>query len=264
MYGRVFNLNNADNATFSKETPDSLCATNYSKYQTRPYGHYSARYNGQDIEADVDYRTYVFRKPKEAGGILGGLEPYPCSNGYIYVDNRDEDYLVKDNIYKTWFTSRSYSVSSAGIAPKSFEQSGSSVVEGDDRFNSNYRSVNSAVPWIVCRKKKCGEGVGEGFKKNKIYNVRVSPSGDSTVYYLDTIGTKIYHVDGNIYREVTQNEFTEKVFDVEEGKRFAFLKDHVETCPKTGKLILPLTVDETLSSVFYRKQPELLKELVKA
>lgn len=60
------------------------------------------------------------------------------------------------------------------------------------------------------------------------------------------------------------NEFTEKVFDVEEGKRFAFLKDHVETCPKTGKLILPLTVDETLSSVFYRKQPELLKELVKA
>ena len=60
------------------------------------------------------------------------------------------------------------------------------------------------------------------------------------------------------------NEFTDKIFDVEEGKRFAFLKDHVETCPKTGKLILPLTVDETLSSVFFRKKPETLKQLVKA
>ena len=60
------------------------------------------------------------------------------------------------------------------------------------------------------------------------------------------------------------NEFTEKVFDVEEGKRFAFMKDHVETCPKTGKLILPLTVDESLSSIFYRKHPNTHKELVKA
>lgn len=211
MWGRVFNLNSADNATFSKETPDSLCSDGYSKYQTRPYGHYHARYNGQDIDADVDYRTWVFRKPTEANGILSGLEPYPCSNGFIYIDNRDEDYLVKDNIYKTWFTSRSYSVNSVGIAPKSFEQSGSSVVEGDDRFNSNYRSVNAAVPWIVCRKKKCGEGVGEGFKKNKIYNVRVSESGDSTVYYLDTLGWKNYHVEGNIYREVTAKAAQEKV-----------------------------------------------------
>lgn len=60
------------------------------------------------------------------------------------------------------------------------------------------------------------------------------------------------------------NEFTEKVFDVEEGKRFAFLKDHVETCPQTGKLILPLTVDETLSSIYFKKHPETYKELIKA
>ncbi len=60
------------------------------------------------------------------------------------------------------------------------------------------------------------------------------------------------------------NEFTDKVFDVEEGKRWAFLKDHVETCEQTGKLILPLTVDETLSSIYFRKHPETLKQLIKA
>ncbi len=60
------------------------------------------------------------------------------------------------------------------------------------------------------------------------------------------------------------NEFTENVFDVEEGKRFSFLKDHVETCPKTGKLILPLTVDENLSNIYYRKHPETHKTLITA
>ena len=48
------------------------------------------------------------------------------------------------------------------------------------------------------------------------------------------------------------NEFTEKVFEENEMKRFAFLKDHVERCPETGKLILPLTVDETISENLYR------------
>lgn len=60
------------------------------------------------------------------------------------------------------------------------------------------------------------------------------------------------------------NEFTEKVFDLEEGRRWAFLKDHVEFNKKTGKLILPLTVDETLSSVYYRKDPKVEKTLIKA
>ncbi len=60
------------------------------------------------------------------------------------------------------------------------------------------------------------------------------------------------------------NEFTDKVFDVEEGKKFAFLKEHVEVCEQTGKLILPLTVDENLSSIYFRKQPHTLKQLIKA
>ena len=60
------------------------------------------------------------------------------------------------------------------------------------------------------------------------------------------------------------NEFTEKIFDLEEGKRWAFLKDHVERHPQTGKWVLPLTVDEQLSHTFYRHSPKSEKELIKA
>ena len=59
------------------------------------------------------------------------------------------------------------------------------------------------------------------------------------------------------------NEVSDKVFDEGEYKRFAFLKDHVEKSPQTGKLILPLTVDETLSEIYYRKDPKSEKQVIK-
>ena len=58
------------------------------------------------------------------------------------------------------------------------------------------------------------------------------------------------------------NEVSDKVFDEGEYKRFAFLKDHVERS-QTGKLILPLTVDETLSEHYYRKDPKSEKQVIK-
>jgi len=60
------------------------------------------------------------------------------------------------------------------------------------------------------------------------------------------------------------NDVSDKVFDTEEYKRFAFLKDHVERCPQTDKLILPLTVEEKISQIFYRKDPNTLKTVIKA
>ena len=60
------------------------------------------------------------------------------------------------------------------------------------------------------------------------------------------------------------NEFTDKIFEQEEGKAFSFLKDHVETCPETGKLILPVIVQESVTENFYRKSPHSEKKLVKA
>lgn len=58
------------------------------------------------------------------------------------------------------------------------------------------------------------------------------------------------------------NEVTEKVFEEGEFRRMPFLKDHVEVCPETGKLILPLTVSETVSEHIYRKDPKSEKDLI--
>ena len=60
------------------------------------------------------------------------------------------------------------------------------------------------------------------------------------------------------------NEFTERVFEDGEFKSLAFLKDHVERCPETGKLILPVIVQEVVSDNFYRKSPHSEKQLIKA
>ena len=58
------------------------------------------------------------------------------------------------------------------------------------------------------------------------------------------------------------NEFTEKVFEDDHFKHFPFLREHVETCPETGKLILPLTVEEKVSHQIYRHSPKTEKTIV--
>lgn len=58
------------------------------------------------------------------------------------------------------------------------------------------------------------------------------------------------------------SDITPEVFQQGELKRFAFLKDHVEISPETGKLILPLTVDETVMQEIYRKRDDLTKRLI--
>lgn len=68
----------------------------------------------------------------------------------------------------------------------------------------------------------------------------------------------------NKYQKLTlaMNEVTEKVFQEDKFKRMPFLKDHVEVHPETGKLILPLTVDETVSRQIYRKSPHTEKTII--
>ncbi len=68
----------------------------------------------------------------------------------------------------------------------------------------------------------------------------------------------------NKYQKLTfgLNEVTEKVFQDGQFKRMPFLKEHVEICKETGKLILPLSVNETLSQHIYRKDPKNEKDII--
>lgn len=63
-------------------------------------------------------------------------------------------------------------------------------------------------------------------------------------------------------RTFALNEFTEKVFDDEHFKKLPFLKERVETCPETGKLILPMSVDETFSKRIFKKDGNIDKTIV--
>ena len=58
------------------------------------------------------------------------------------------------------------------------------------------------------------------------------------------------------------NEVTDKILSDEHFKRMPFLKDHVEVYPETGKLILPLTIDEKVSRTLYRRDPSTEKVIV--
>ncbi|MBR1652706.1 MAG: carboxypeptidase-like regulatory domain-containing protein [Alloprevotella sp.] len=67
------------------------------------------------------------------------------------------------------------------------------------------------------------------------------------------------------YRRLTLalNDVTDRILEQGKFRKFPFLKDHVETCNETGKLILPISVDETVSQEIFRQTPRSLKTIVK-
>ncbi len=58
------------------------------------------------------------------------------------------------------------------------------------------------------------------------------------------------------------NEFTDKVFEDDHFKHFPALREHVEVHPFTGKLVLPLVLEERVSHQIYRKEPKAEKTIV--
>lgn len=70
----------------------------------------------------------------------------------------------------------------------------------------------------------------------------------------------------NKYQKITFafNEFTPKVLESDKFKRMPFLKNRVELSPETGKLILPISVNESVTEHIYRKNPKSEKNITKA
>ena len=68
----------------------------------------------------------------------------------------------------------------------------------------------------------------------------------------------------NLYKKLTFsfNDVNER--SLQEGifKKMDFLKNHVETCPETGKRILPITFQETTSREIWRKSPQSEKSII--
>ena len=66
------------------------------------------------------------------------------------------------------------------------------------------------------------------------------------------------------YNKITfaLNEVTDRIFEEGSFKKFPFLKEHVEVCNETGKLILPISVDETVTRLIYRREPKSEKSII--
>lgn len=58
------------------------------------------------------------------------------------------------------------------------------------------------------------------------------------------------------------DEVTDRILQDDHFRRLPYLKEHVDTCPQTGQLILPLTVDEKVSRVIRRRSPSEEKTIV--
>lgn len=58
------------------------------------------------------------------------------------------------------------------------------------------------------------------------------------------------------------NEVSDQIFEEGKFKNMPFLKEHVEVCNETGKLILPISVSETYSRNIFRKDPEADKTII--
>lgn len=69
----------------------------------------------------------------------------------------------------------------------------------------------------------------------------------------------------NKYQKITLalNDITQEKLESPKFKKAAWLKDQVELCQYNKKMILPLSVDETVTQKIYRKHPKSEKNIVK-
>jgi len=72
-----------------------------------------------------------------------------------------------------------------------------------------------------------------------------------------------YQYDKYQKMKTSLNDVTLEGLDKGMFKRMPFMKDQVEISPESGKLILPLSIQETAAEVIYRKSPKNQKTIIK-
>lgn len=72
-----------------------------------------------------------------------------------------------------------------------------------------------------------------------------------------------YQFDKYEKMKMSINDLTPEKLEKGIYKKYSFLRDQVEVSPKTNKLILPISLQETVSQTIYRKDPENKKVIIK-
>lgn len=177
-------------------------------------------------------------------------EPLPAVHVY-YMD--DKSTLVQTDIngkYKIAFRPGTIVFSMAGFDPKALE------VKKAQKLDVKLMEMSSSLSEVVVSTKR-----QKYSRKNnpavEMMRKVIAAKKSSDLYSNDYLTFMKYEK-----MTMALNEFTDKVFEDDHFKRFPFLKDHVEKCPETGKLILPLTVEEKVRQVIFRKSPKSEKSII--
>lgn len=177
-------------------------------------------------------------------------EPLPTVHVY-YMD--DKSTLVQTDIngkYKIAYRPGTIVFSMTGFDPKAIE------VKEAQKLNIKLMEKSSSIQEVTISRKR-----QKYSRKNnpavEMMRKVIAAKKSSNLYDHDYLSFMKYEK-----MTTALNEFTDKVFDDDHFKRFPFLKEHVEVYPETGKLILPLVVDEKVRQIIYRKDPKQEKSII--
>lgn len=188
------------------------------------------------------------------GEVTDNATDEPLPGVYVYYMD-DKSTMVHTDIhgkYKIAYRRGSLVFSMMGFDLKAME------VKEAGRLNVKLSETASSLTEVVVSKKK-----QKYSRKNnpavEMMRKVIAAKTNSNLRRHDYLSYKKYEK-----MTMALNEFTEKVFEDDHFKRLPFLKEHVETHPTTGKLILPLTVEEKYIRTIYRKQPKEEKTIILA
>lgn len=176
-------------------------------------------------------------------------EPVPFANVFYEGDKRTVQ-ADEEGKFSIPFKKGKLYVSSIGFDSKSFRVDKAQRLEA--RLMPNVKSFAEAT--VTGHKKK--------YSRKNNPAVELMRKVIAAKKKSDLRQHDYYSIDKYSKLTFAFNEVTDKVFEEGKFKNMPFLKEHVETCNETGKLILPISVDETVSCDIFRKNPRTEKTIV--